>query len=176
MIKFAPFPNEFIIAHLSRLAAVNTVTSTQSLLQRQGLTLQYHHRILADICGTTADVYLYEHTLGPMMSLRATSARPVGMTNLGMENPQSRGVCIATRLLCKFCLLSRDDDIERFGSSYRHREHQVARVYLCPHYDSPLRLCGPALWTPIQFPTTWEALMYQSFCSTPACLRSSSDT
>src|SRR5690606_1703919 len=57
--------------------------------------------------------------------------------------PGSPDVSVLTRLPCKFCPLCRIEDIERFGSPYWHREHQVAGAYLCLRHDSPLRLCAP---------------------------------
>src|SRR5690606_28941031 len=144
MIKFANFPHEFITAHLSRLSAVNGFSNTASLIRQQGHnTLQNFHRILATTCGMAAEEYLHDHTLTHLRSLGPATASQSKMAHRHVHDSATSTRSILTRMPCKFCLLCRDEDTERFGSPYWHREHQVAGIYLCPHHDSPLRLCAP---------------------------------
>src|SRR5690606_20069397 len=144
MIKFAPFPHEFITAHLSRLSAVNGFSNTASLLRQQGHnTLQYFHRILATTCGMSAEEYLHEHTLTPLMSLRPATVSQSKMAHRHVHDSATSTRSILTRMPCKFCLLCRDEDTERFGSPYCHREQQAAGMCLCPYHVSALQLCAP---------------------------------
>lgn len=157
MRTISPFPDEFILGHLTRLIGANAVdtpgmlykasASTHTVKYHKVRPRQFRHWRLLYYYELTyglemdMDEYMRKHTLQPMAKQTQTGAyatRGGFLSDAFVRYHIPMGFMaddLETPALWKFCSTCRVLDRLKYGIAYWHREHQVPGIDICPHHE-----------------------------------------
>lgn len=145
---FTPLPDELSRSFLGRLMRLNGIASEKDMIERLasflGVTERSRRKVSAtELLGMAAGIglesFVCQHSLIPLR--RSINSY---LPDLAHGAPGSQGVLYLTgaRLirpkpyLCPDCVRA---DLDKYGMSYWHREHQLPGVLWCGRHRSPLK-------------------------------------